>query len=222
MRKDMETDISSTDKKDVFEERLRAALTEKTDEAVNKLLQFRKEQPDSKFAEDAGLVGNFILFRNESEGEMTPAEMMKKQEPIAECMKAITNAIIQHPDGQLKESTYRKIIEIVGNDEAVKHYNALRIPYRYIMYYLSGVASAKFKDWQSTITNLVIVKNAIGYSRDCKAVLEFDIYPALATAYKETGKFQDAYDTAKEGSEKFANDEWFRKFMEEVKPKVPK
>lgn len=220
LRKDIESEVKKADNEDVFYERLRDAASKNSEAAIAKLLAFSKEYPDSRFGEDARFVANFMLFRNDLAKEIKLTSMGDERERLLGYIKAVVNIITQYPDGQLRVSTYRKIAEVVGGEQAAKKYNAMRIPYRYFIYYMNGMAAAKFNDWQTGVDNLSVLKNTLSYSKDCRGAFEFDIYPGLANANMKLGRFQEAYDVAKEGLDRFPDNEWFGKFIDEVKPKV--
>ncbi len=207
MRKDQEAAIEKTDMEDVFTARLRDALTKKTEAHINTLKSFAKEYPESRFANDAYLVSSLMEFNGLMLGN--------DSNHLAAFIQNLTGFISRNYDYQLKGVTYRKMVEIVGIEEAPK-YNALRIPFKYMMLYLNGRVLPKFNNMQGVIDNFTMLKDSLGESRECRGVFEYEVYPQLAEAYKKLGKLPEARAVADEALSKFPGDEWFQKFISEL------
>ena len=213
MRKEVESEIKESDRREVFEERLREVVTKRGEPEIAKLLQFTREYPDSKFVEDASLVANFTSFVNLlSDNKINP---FSGADRFSECIKDISTVVSQSPSGQFRESTYRKIKEMGAVNRDTKYY-AIRIPYKYLGNYLGGMMAVKFGNWQAVIDNFSILKGALNYSRDCKDVFEFDVYPNLAAAYMNLKKKGEAVNIIDEALGKFPDDEKLKQIKQEI------
>lgn len=194
----------SDDHQDIFEERLSeivalsakpGATGQEVGIAGEKLLQFAKDYPESRYAKDAMYLLAMMGFTGAVTGENKNKDMASK---FIEKMKVVIN---RYPDGALEESTCKKWKEMFGEESS----GAVSIPFKYTISYMHGSMGFWFQDYQSVIKNFSFLKEKLDFSKDSAGTLAGEIYIPLAVAYKNTNNFDKMNDTAKEAIERFPN-----------------
>lgn len=192
----------SDDHKDIFEERLANALTlsmkpdvknQEINLTIDKLLQFSKDYPNSKFAKDAKYLIKLISF--------TGAVNRRDKESSLKLLKEMEEIVDFYPNGILDELTCKKWKEILGDKSSAVVY----IPFKDILLYMRGFMGFWFKDYESTIENLSLLKDKLDFSRDNTGILAEEVYLPLALSFKLTNRLDKYNEIAKEAVEKFPN-----------------
>ena len=188
------------DHQEIFAENFSGLLTlttkpDSTDEnmlaACDKLLQFAKDYPDSKFAKDAQYLGKFILF--------TGALMAQDKDKASKLMKDMEGVVRLYPDASLDEFTCEKWKEILGE----KSSRAIYIPFKFILPYMRGLMGFEFKDYAAAISNFSFLKDSLDFKKDNAGILAEEVYLPLVLSYQLTndpGKFKEV---AQEAIERF-------------------
>jgi hypothetical protein len=186
------------DHKDIFEARLTDLFNPNTtdpekERAGDKLLQFAKDYPNSRFAPDAKYLVELISFYG--------AIGNKDKEAALKYLKNMEEFINLYPNGSLDEFTCEKWEEMLGKDA----FGLVYIPFKYILTYLRGDMGFEFKDYQSVIDNFSLLKDNLDFSKDKSGRLAENIYVPLALSYKLTNRLDKLNEVAKEAVEIFPN-----------------
>lgn len=203
-------EYAPSDHKEIFEERLSNLLTlsmkpDSTEReaaiAGEKLLQFSKDYPDSRFAKDVKYLIKLILF--------TGAVNTGNKDLSLKLLKEMEEIVNLYPNSSLDEFTCKKWKEILGD----KSSGVVYIPYKYILPYMRGLMGFMFKDYKSSIDNFSFLKDKLDFTKDKVNSLAREIYMQLALSYRILGKTDDLNKIAKEAIERFPNDERLGQFM---------
>jgi outer membrane protein assembly factor BamD (BamD/ComL family) len=190
----------SPDHQEIFEEKfsqlLRLSMDQEATEegiglAADKLLQFAKDYPESKFAKDAQYLYNLILF--------TGTTMAGDKEKAYKFMREMERVVNLYPGGSLEELSLKKWVEILGDDSS----KILYIPFESIITYMRGLSGFQFKDYASAIENFSLLKDSLDFKRDNTGILAEEVYLPLALSYQLTNNMAKFEEVAKEAVERF-------------------
>ncbi|MFA6282429.1 MAG: hypothetical protein WCY05_08040 [Candidatus Omnitrophota bacterium] len=217
-------DNDVTDHQDIFKKRLSdfLALSQKpdfTDKELditgNKLLQFSKEYPNSKFAVDAEYLYRYLGFV----GAVSIGDKDRASMHLGELEKIIN----LHPNDSLTEFTYKNFKTVSGGDESS---GIPDIPYKFSykdsLLFLRGVMGAKFNDYQTAIDNLSLLKDKMDINKDNTGKIAYEIYMPLFISYQATNRLDKCNEVAKEAIAKFPNTnlaQTMQEFLDENKGK---